>query len=227
MNINLLPIIEGTLFLSGENGVSIAELLLITNCDQMSIEEALNQMKNNYQNDHNSGLELLYTSGTYKLVTKKDFYSYFEKYAMLDQKEKLGVGSLEILSIIAYNQPITRFEIENLKGTSITHGLRLLQNKDLIYISGKKQEIGSPNLYSTTSAFLDYIGINDLNELPPLKEFALNSDKKQLFVHKELSYKDLTSDLLNSENTIILKEFDSEEFEDLDNIDIIDIETQK
>lgn len=224
MNQNIIPVIEGLLFLSGDEGISITDCQVVCNCDQMSAEDSISVLQQKYANDSSTVFKIIFTSGTYKLVTKKEYYLYFEKYSSLTQNEKLGVGALEILSIVAYNQPITRFAIEQLKGTSTYKSLKLLINKELIFVCGKSQEIGAPNLYSTTEKFLDYIGINSLSDLPPLKEYIFDESKKNLFDIQNLDYKKLTSDLLNNDNTIVLKNIDEQTLAELNDIKTLDIE---
>ncbi len=215
-------IIEGILFLSGNEGVSTSELLLTLNIDQMTIEDTICKLKKKYEQD--SGLELLYTNNTYKLVTKSEYYEYFKDYASLDENNKLGNSALETLAIIAYNQPITKYTIENLKGVTIQHNLQVLINKNLVYVSGRSEEIGRPNLYSTTDKFLDYIGINSLEELPDLKSFALNEESTKLLNFEDFDFKELSNKLLNNENTIKIEKIDDKTLQELNDIDTIDID---
>lgn len=222
MNKNYEHIIEGILFLSGNDGVSTSELLLTLNIDQMSIEDALNNLKKKYEQD--SGLELIYTNNTYKLVTKSNLYEHLKTYASLDENNKLGNSALETLAIIAYNQPVTKYSIESLKGVTIQHNLQVLINKDLVFVSGRSEEIGRPNLYSTTDKFLDYIGINNLDELPSLKSFALNEESTSLLNFEDFDFKELSNKLLNNENTITIENLDNKTIEELNYIDDIDID---
>ncbi|MFV0288252.1 MAG: SMC-Scp complex subunit ScpB [Mycoplasmatales bacterium] len=210
-------IIEGLLYLSGAEGVSLSEILLVLKVDQMTVEEALKFLEHKYET--NSGLELIYTNNTYKLVTKNSYYEYYKEFANLTQNDKLGNSALETLAIIAYNQPITKFQIEQLKGVSIQHNIQALINKELIYISGRSQEIGKPNLYSTTGNFLDYIGINNLEELPELDKFSLNIKEEELLKFTSLDYKEIAKKLLTAENTIKLEKLDEQTMQELDSLE--------
>ncbi len=220
--IKTAQILEGILYLSGSEGVSLSEMLLVLKVDQMTIESAIERLKEKYQLD--SGLELIYTNNTYKLVTKNIYHEYFKDYANLNENEKLGNSALETLAIIAYNQPITKYDIELLKGVGVQHNIQSLLNKDLIYISGKSKEVGRPNIYSTTGKFLDYIGINDLDQLPKLDKFKLNISDDELLNYKEYDYKEISKKLLNDENTIKLEEIDQKTLNDLDQIENLKID---
>lgn len=223
---DLSAIIEGILFLSGDKGVSIGEMILVTKSNELQVKEVLDFLNDKYLNDSSSGLQLIQTSNTYKLVTKNIYYEQMKSFALLDEKNKISSTALEVLAIIAYSQPITRYDIEELKGTNVSNYLTLLKNKSIIEISGKSNSPGKPNLYSTTDDFLDYIGINSLNELPKLQEFELNNKEKyskSLFNDNDLNYKELSNVLLNDENTIVIKNLDEDILKEIDEINDIDI----
>lgn len=222
-----MPIIEGVLFLSGDKGVSIAELILITNLDQMTLEEEIQNLNIKYQNDKTSIFTIISTSNTYKLVTKKEYFKYLEKYSLLNTSNKLSQSALETLAIIAYKQPITKFEIEKTKGLNVSHTLHTLIDKNLVYISGKSKEISNPNIYSTTDKFLDYIGINSLENLPNLDKFKVSDDPNNLFVDNTFDYGTLSKLLLSNDNTFVVKEIDQKDIEELKNLENIDIELEE
>lgn len=215
-------IIEGLLYLTGSDGISFAELQTTLNIEDSLIDKALENLKIRLQED--SGLDLLQTNNTYKLVTKDVYYEYYQKYANLYENQKIGQSALETLAIIAYKQPITKSDIEDIKGVGIQHNLSLLNNKNLVEIVGKSSEIGKPNLYGVTSKFLDFVGINDLKELPELTEFEFRDKQSTLLNFEELNFKELSKKILNDTNTIKIKEIDQELINDLDSINELNID---
>lgn len=217
-------IIEGILFLSGNMGVTIAEISITLNIDDNYSLELLENLKLKYKDQ--GGLDLINTSNTYKLVTKDIYYDYYKKYANLNFEAKLGKSTLEVLAIISYKQPVTKYEIEELKGVNTNYHLSTLINRGLIYVSGKKKEIGTPNLFSTTPQFLDFVGINSLEEMPDLRTFQINSDSNILLNFEEFNFQELSEQLLSEENTIEVKQLDQgilEELKEIENIKIHDV----
>ena len=102
--------------------------------------------------------------------------------------QSLSKAALEVLAIIAYKQPLTRIEVDAIRGVNSSGTMATLQAFDLIEVIGKKEVIGNPNLYTTTNHFLDYIGINTLEELPEINEESLmNIDDVDIFNEKEIT----------------------------------------
>ncbi len=221
MNDNIKQIIEGILFLSGSNGITIGELVSIINIDQMTIEQNINDLKKDFEN-RDSALTIIQTVQTYKMSTTAKNTSYYQKYTEQVFNDKLSSSALETLSIIAYNQPITRFDIEEKRGVGVGHNLKLLQVRDLIKVIGKSKEIGHPHLYGTTTNFLDFLGLNSLEQLPPLSTFKLEADNNELEIFSSVEdFKEIKKRLLTSDNII---EVDTTSIEDnIDNIEIKDI----
>lgn len=197
---NYEAIIEGILFFSGNEGVTSGELLKVLNVDLLTIENAIDSLSKKYtKNGH--VFEIIYTAQTYKLATKKEYYDFFQKYAKLQYSDVLSPSSMETLAIIAYNQPITKFEIEDIKGVSPSHNIQTLQAKDLVEVVGRSSEIGRPNLYGVTDKFYDYLGINTKDDLPELKDFELKLENKQETLFDEVDdFKEIRKRLLNELN---------------------------
>lgn len=194
---NLQPLIEGFLFLSGDKGMTIGELVTYLGVDQMTIENQLTTMKEQYAANQNSALEIVYTASSYKLSTKASFAEKFKLYANTEYTDIIPKSSLETLAIIAYNQPITKFDIEQIKGVSPSHTVAVLLERDLIQVTGRSSDIGRPKLYGTTDLTLDYLGINTLAELPPLKEFTVDFDEEQTeLFNSEIDFKEIRKRLL-------------------------------
>lgn len=154
------------MFVSGEEGVSLREMAEVLSLSVTAISQSLEKLGEKYSADTDSALCLLETSNRYRLVTKESYFSLLETYAKTPIHQTLSRAALETLSIIAYKQPITRMEIDEIRGVNSSGALTKLLAFDLIEEAGKKEVIGRPNLYRTTSFFLDYLGINHLEELP-------------------------------------------------------------
>lgn len=194
---NNKPIIEGLLFLSGDNGLTIGELVNYIGIDPLSIEKMISDIKEDYENNQNSGLTIVYTAQSYKLCTKPELSSKFEAFANNKFNDAIPKSSLETLAIICYNQPLTKFDIEQIKGVSPSHTVSVLLERNLIEVVGRSDEIGRPKLYAITDTALDYLGINTIEELPPLKDYKLNFDDEQdeLF-NSEIDFKEIRKRLL-------------------------------
>ena len=115
----------------------------------------------------------------FKLTTKGEHKEYYQKLITTKGSNTLSQAALETLAIIAYNQPITRMEVDELRGISSINMIRKLMAKDLIKVSGKSSLPGKPNLYRTTSEFLDYFGLATLGDLPELPNALETSDDEQ------------------------------------------------
>lgn len=176
---NLRGPLEAVLFASGDP-VSIEQLMDILQVDRVNIEELLAGLDAELA-ERNSGLMLHKVAGGYQLVTRPDFFSYVEKLTQVVDK-KLSAPTLETLSIIAFKQPITKQEIEHIRGVRIERALAKLLDLELIQEVGRKQVIGRPILYGTTEAFLKCFGLNALEDLPALPDMEDpgNLDVEQL-----------------------------------------------
>ncbi|RAW03151.1 SMC-Scp complex subunit ScpB [Pseudochryseolinea flava] len=116
--------------------------------------------------------QLFKTAGGYQFLTKPAYQASIGIMLKQQSKKRLSTSAMETLSIIAYKQPISKTEIENIRGVNCDYAVQKLLDKSLIEITGKAETIGRPMLYGTTPKFMEYFGINDLNELPIPKEFT-------------------------------------------------------
>lgn len=116
--------------------------------------------------------QLFKTAGGYQFLTKPAYQASIGIMLKQQSKKRLSTSAMETLSIIAYKQPISKTEIENIRGVNCDYAVQKLLDKSLIEITGKADTIGRPMLYGTTPKFMEYFGINDLNELPIPKEFT-------------------------------------------------------
>lgn len=153
------------------------------------MSECLLQLKSLYQSNEDSGITLIETANRYKLVSKEAYTETIKNYAQSPMMTKLSRALLETLSIVAYKQPITRMEIEEIRGVSATNALSKLKLRDLIKEVDRLDAPGNPLLYGTTNYFLDYFGLNSIEDLPEYDEMPLNQET-QLFNLDEIDQGD-------------------------------------
>lgn len=183
---NLTGVVEGILFVVGDEGINLDDLSQTLGVSVNETKEILKTLQNEYEKD-SRGIRISFLGNAFKLTTKKEHKSYYEKLVDSEERSQLSQASLETLAIIAYNQPITRVEIDELRGVSSSHIIRRLVARNLVKTSGKSTLPGRPNLYSTTSDFLDYFGLSTIEDLPNI-DIETNKDcEKELFtsIYKE------------------------------------------
>lgn len=163
----LKNIIEAILFVA-EKPVSIKEFAKLTNSLSLDVQKALLELIGDYKK---RGLRIIRKGDYFHLVTAPDVSKYVGKYLNEELQKELGEAALETLAIVTYKQPITRMEIEKIRGVNCEAILRTLQIKGLICEVDRKDAPGKPILYGTTFEFLQYLGVESLDELPkPKKE---------------------------------------------------------
>ena len=179
---NYISVLEGLLFVAGDDGITLEEASYILELERSAVRQLLDEIKKRLE-DENSGLELLLTASHYKLVTKASLKSYIEKYAVSPYSSQLSQASLETLAIIAYKQPVTRVDIESIRGVQSSGSIQKLLLRDLIEEAGRLETPGRPKLYKTTAYFMDYFGLESLDALPDASDlFDLDSEEaNQLF----------------------------------------------
>ena len=179
---NYISVLEGLLFVAGDDGITLEEASYILELERSAVRQLLDELKKRLE-DENSGLELLFTASHYKLVTKASLKSYIEKYAVSPYSSQLSQASLETLAIIAYKQPVTRVDIESIRGVQSSGSIQKLLLRDLIEEAGRLETPGRPKLYKTTAYFMDYFGLESLDALPDASDlFDLDSEEaNQLF----------------------------------------------
>ena len=182
-------IIEGLLFVKGSEGLSLEELTNITEFDINDIKMALKELYQDYQNE-NRGIQLELLGNRYKLTTKEEHKDIYKKLVFEEENSNLSQSALETLAIIAYNEPITRIEIDEIRGVNSAYVVRKLLLRNLIQEVGRADLAGHPRLYGVTNDFLDYFGLSSVNDLPELKPIEQNEDSEtNLF---EAKYKEET-----------------------------------
>ncbi|RDC58229.1 SMC-Scp complex subunit ScpB [Pedobacter chinensis] len=168
--------IEALIF-SSVQSISVQEILLALNAAfeeeyiETQVFESLDLIKEKYSSD-DFAIELVYLNKGYQFLTKKDYHETINQLQLHRSKKKLSQAAMETLAIIAYRQPITKLEIEQIRGVNSDYSVQRLLEKELISIDGKAETPGRPILYSTSSIFMDYFGLNNLNQLPQLKDIA-------------------------------------------------------
>lgn len=177
---NLELYIEALIFASTQS-VSVTEIQQVidsineTPISTELIIESLTNIKQKY-NHPEFAIELIELNGGYQFLTKKAFYPVINQLQIQRSKKKLSQAALETLAIIAYRQPITKLEIEQIRGVNCDYTIQKLLDKELIAISGKAESVGKPLLYSTSSLFMDYFGIRDSSELPQLNDIQTDEN---------------------------------------------------
>ncbi|HHW06571.1 MAG TPA: SMC-Scp complex subunit ScpB [Clostridia bacterium] len=163
----LKAILECLLFASN-GAVSAKELASVVGVTEQEVEELIAALMDDY-GQSGRGIQIYQVAGGYKMATKPDYAEYIEKLCR-HKPSPLSKAALETLAIIAYRQPVTRAEIEAIRGVKVDHLLSNLLEKNLIQEVGRKETPGRPILYGTTTEFLEYLGLNSIEDLPPLED---------------------------------------------------------
>lgn len=165
---NECELIEAVLFLESDP-VEMKNLMKATDLAKEVIEQALEKLAEKY-NSEGSGLELIQFAGGYMLSPKQRLWDFLkERYGQKNDK-RLSRAAMETLSIIAYSQPITKAEIENIRGVAADNMIRMLLDRSLVKHVGKKDVPGKPTLFGTTKDFLKIFGLNSISDLPKLDD---------------------------------------------------------
>lgn len=179
----LKSIIEGLLFLAGDEGLNIRQVAEITECKPSEAQKAVESLQRDLRKS-GRGLRVTKLAGAYHLTTLPEHSEYFERLAYSPARATLSQAALETLAIVAYRQPITRVEIEEIRGVKSERAIHTLTNKNLIVETGRADAIGRPILYGTTKAFLGYFGLGGLEELPDASAFEamVASEEEERFL---------------------------------------------
>ena len=175
---NLKAVIEGLLFVVGDDGLDLDEISKILEISKDETKELIKELQNDYQSS-DRGIRIDFLGDKLKLTTKKEHNMYYQKLLTTEDNNNLSQAALETLAIIAYNQPITRVKVDELRGISNNHIIRKLVAKGLIKEGGRSNMPGRPILYETTSEFLDYFGLSSIDELPDMRDFLEEEEKEK------------------------------------------------
>ncbi|MEH7096885.1 SMC-Scp complex subunit ScpB [Neobacillus vireti] len=168
--INWNSILESLLFAAGDEGLSLKQLAEVLEVNELHASEMIEDLRQEYDRDDKRGIMIVQMAGTFQLATKKENAAYLKKLVDSPHTSALSQAALETLAIIAYKQPITRAEIEDIRGVKTERPLHTLMAKALIKEVGRAEGTGRAILYGTTKEFLDYFGLKNLKELPQLPE---------------------------------------------------------
>lgn len=181
---NLEAVVEGLLFVVGEDGLTLNQLMDILNTDMESVKQILSNLKEKYEKD-DSGIRINFLGNTFKLTTKKEHKEYYQKLLENPESNILTQAALETLAIIAYNEPITRIEVDEIRGISSSQMIRKLVAKGFVKEVGRSEGIGRPILYKTTSEFLDYFGLSTIADLPKFEDFVSDNNETTDLYHSK------------------------------------------
>lgn len=173
MKTNLSSKVEALLFVAGDDGLTLKQLQFLTEASNEELQASIEELETRYS-ESVSGICVKELAGVFQLVTKQEVAGTIQKLVENPTVQALSQASLEVLAIIAYKQPITRVEVEDLRGVKSEKALHTLAAKGLVQEAGRVEGTGRAILYGTTKEFLNYFGLKNLDELPPLPEEAMD-----------------------------------------------------
>lgn len=181
-------VLEGLLFVVGEDGLTLDQIEEVLEISEEEVKEVVNELKHSYENE-DRGLRIDFLGNRLKLTTKFEHREYYQKLLENPETNILSQAALETLAIIAYNEPLTRMQVDKIRGVSSGQMIRKLVAKGLIKESGRSDLPGRPILYETTNDFLDYFGLKDIQELPDMEKYIEEveqepDDEKDLYTSK-------------------------------------------
>lgn len=179
-------IVEGLLYVQGDLGLTIKQIEDILEVDESTVKEVVLNLKN-YYDENKRGFRINFLGNTIKLTTREEHRDYYQKLLEEPSTNTLSQSALETLAIIAYNEPISRGEVDSFRGVDSSYVMRRLLAKGLIKECGKSDLPGKPTLYKTTDDFLDYFGLASKEDLPSIELLEEESSPKDLYtsIYKE------------------------------------------
>lgn len=143
---------------------------------EKDVTEAIVQIQAKYE-DERYPFQVIKSGGGYQFLTKPAYQASISILLKQQSKKRLSTSALETLAIIAYKQPVTKSQMEQIRGVNCDYSVQKLLEKELVEIKGKSEQVGRPLLYGTSEKFMDYFGINDLKDLPTPKDFATEENE--------------------------------------------------
>ena len=179
-------VVEGLLYVQGDIGLTIKDIMNILNIDEETVKREVLNLKN-YYDDNKRGLRINFLGNTIKLTTREEHKEYYQKLLEEPTSNCLSQSALETLAIIAYNEPITRGNVDSLRGVDSAYVMRRLLAKGFIKECGRSDVPGRPILYKTTDEFLDYFGLGSRDDLPKIELDMEEKGTKDLYktIYKE------------------------------------------
>ena len=181
----VLPVLDGLMFIVGDDGLTLEQAAAVLELPEEKIREYMVNLQLRYQDDAH-GMEIVDYGGIWRFISKASVRSYAEKLFQMGRSASLSQAALETLAIIAYKQPITRVEIEEIRGVGADMMLKKLQARDLIREAGRSEAPGRPILYEVTEEFMNSFKLLSLDELPELPSFN-EEVSDELFHYEENS----------------------------------------
>ena len=175
---NKKAILEGLLFVVGEDGLNLEQITEILEIDEEDAKELVKELKKDYESDER-GIRIDFLGNKFKLTTKFEHRDYYQKLLERTDSNVLSQPALETLAIIAYNEPVTRLQVDTLRGVSSSQMIRKLVAKGFIKEKGRSDMPGRPILYETTNIFLDYFGLSTIDELPDMRDFIEKEEEQK------------------------------------------------
>ena len=170
-------VLEGLLFVVGEDGLTLDQIEEVLEVKEEEAKQLVNELKHNYE-EEDRGLRIDYLGNRLKLTTKFEHREYYQKLLENPETNILSQAALETLAIIAYNEPVTRMQVDKIRGVSSSQMIRKLVAKGLIKESGRSDLPGRPILYETTNDFLDYFGLKNIEELPDMEKYIEEAEEE-------------------------------------------------
>ena len=177
-------VLEGLLFVVGEDGLTLDQIEEVLELKEEEVKELVNDLKHSYE-EEDRGLRIDFLGNRLKLTTKFEHREYYQKLLENPETNILSQAALETLAIIAYNEPVTRMQVDKIRGVSSSQMIRKLAAKGLIKESGRSDLPGRPILYETTNDFLDYFGLSNIEELPDMEKY-IEASKEDIKEEKDL-----------------------------------------
>ncbi|MCI9540049.1 MAG: SMC-Scp complex subunit ScpB [Lachnospiraceae bacterium] len=185
----LEAIIEAILFTMG-NSVELPRIAAAIEHDEETTKRLLHTMMDRYQ-EEDRGIQIIELDNSFQMCTKKEMYEYLIRVANTPKKQVLTDVLLETLSIIAYKQPVTKMEIEKIRGVKSDHAVNKLVEYNLVCEAGRLDAPGRPILFATTEEFLRCFGVSSLEELPLIKQDRLEEFKQEAEEEAQITLKDI------------------------------------
>ena len=170
-------VLEGLLFVVGEDGLTLDQIEEVLEITEEEVKSLVNDLKQSYEAE-DRGLRIDFLGNRLKLTTKFEHRQYYQKLLENPETNILSQAALETLAIIAYNEPVTRMQVDKIRGVSSSQMIRKLVAKGLIKESGRSDLPGRPILYETTNDFLDYFGLKNIEELPDMEKYIEEAEEE-------------------------------------------------
>lgn len=167
---NKLSELEAILFVVGDEGIQLEELSYLLELNNAEVYPLIQKLNESYTSNESRGLQILEVGNHFILTTKKEFAPLLQRYAHSPMSNRLSKAAVETLAIIAYKQPITRIEVEQIRGVKSSGSIQRLNALQLIKEQGRVDGPGRAILYGTTDYFMDYFGLKSMNDLPDIKQ---------------------------------------------------------